>query len=149
MKYADKLKHPKWQRRRLEILERDGFACRKCGSEEDTLVIHHLYYRRGRDPWDYEDDVLVTLCMDCHQDEHAEANAVIDIGQALLMAGLWRSDITRLCDAIRERGGRVQPWFSDALVWMLSDPAAAELQGIIEAAYFDHIRGEKDGATDS
>lgn len=69
--YAEKLKDPRWQRKRLEIMERDGFKCRHCYSAEKTLNVHHKIYRKGKLPWDYEDEVFVTLCEECHQ--HAEA----------------------------------------------------------------------------
>jgi hypothetical protein len=65
MTYSKKLKHPKWQKKRLEILKRDKFKCKKCGDEETTLHVHHLEY--GSDPWDIENTFLVTLCEDCHK----------------------------------------------------------------------------------
>jgi len=65
--YAEKLKDPRWQRKRLEIMERDRFQCRHCRSTEKTLNVHHKIYRKGKMPWDYEDDVFVTLCEDCHK----------------------------------------------------------------------------------
>jgi 5-methylcytosine-specific restriction endonuclease McrA len=64
--YADKLKDPRWQKRRLEILARDDFACRNCGDGESTLHVDHKVYRRGADPWDYPDDDLQALCESCH-----------------------------------------------------------------------------------
>lgn len=71
MTYSDKLKDPRWQRRRLEIMQRDQFKCRRCGSSTKTLNVHHLQYQRGREPWQYEDNLLVTICEDCHESEHA------------------------------------------------------------------------------
>lgn len=68
--YFELLKHPNWQRKRLEILERDGFACTKCGDKENTLHVHHGYYERGLMPWEYPSESLHTLCDNCHQ--HAE-----------------------------------------------------------------------------
>lgn len=65
--YFEKLKDPRWQRRRLEILERDGWACTICADTEKTLHVHHRYYKPKTDPWDYEDDALTTLCADCHE----------------------------------------------------------------------------------
>jgi hypothetical protein len=64
--YADLLRHPRWQRRRLEIMQRDDFACRECGATEKTLNVHHTVYIKGRKPWEYEDSQLRTLCQDCH-----------------------------------------------------------------------------------
>ena len=34
------------------------------------LNIHHKKYIKGRKPWEYEADSLVTLCEDCHHDIH-------------------------------------------------------------------------------
>lgn len=65
MTYAEKLKHPKWQKKRLEILQRDNFKCRYCGDEETTLNIHHLKYN-GKNPWEISNDFLITTCEHCH-----------------------------------------------------------------------------------
>lgn len=66
MTYSEKLKHPKWQAKRLEVLKRDNFTCLGCESSENTLHVHHLYYVSGRDPWEYPMWSLKTLCEDCH-----------------------------------------------------------------------------------
>jgi 5-methylcytosine-specific restriction endonuclease McrA len=65
MKYSDKLKDPRWQRKRLEIFQRDNFRCQHCGNPDKPLNIHHLIYLR-RDPWDYPNHLYQTLCEDCH-----------------------------------------------------------------------------------
>ena len=65
--YAEKLKDPRWQRKRLEIMERDAFACQMCDDAESPLHVHHKWYVWGNDPWDYPNDALVTLCLDCHE----------------------------------------------------------------------------------
>lgn len=64
--YSDLLTDPRWQRRRLEILERDGFKCRVCERGDSSLHVHHGYYQRGVEPWDYPAESLWTLCQDCH-----------------------------------------------------------------------------------
>lgn len=64
--YAEKLRDPRWQKLRLEIMQRDGFKCRHCGDKEQTLNVHHSYYEKGFNPWDYPDQTLFTLCIDCH-----------------------------------------------------------------------------------
>lgn len=68
MTYSEKLKHPLWQRKRLEILQRDEFMCQKCYDSETTLHVHHRRYIKGREPWDYEDDNFITLCAPCHEE---------------------------------------------------------------------------------
>lgn len=68
--YADKLRDPRWQKRRLEIFLRDDWTCQKCGATESELSVHHKEYIKNRDPWDYPDDLLTTRCTDCHEGEH-------------------------------------------------------------------------------
>ena len=63
--YSEKLKHPKWQRKRLEILSRDNFKCRLCSDEDTELHVHHEKYIKG-DPWDIDNKYLSTLCKHCH-----------------------------------------------------------------------------------
>ena len=70
MTYADKLKDPRWQKKRLEILERDEWACRYCGDKETTLHVHHAYYEKGVEPWETDNFLLTTLCAECHEIEH-------------------------------------------------------------------------------
>jgi len=70
MTYQEKLKDPRWQKKRLKILERDRFACQYCGDNESTLHVHHLVYNKGGEPWDIEDNMLLTVCESCHGLEH-------------------------------------------------------------------------------
>ena len=64
MKYSEKLKSPKWQKKRLEILQRDNFKCRYCNDSETELQVHHLKY--NKEPWDANNEDLICLCKDCH-----------------------------------------------------------------------------------
>lgn len=65
--YQEKLKDPRWQKKRLEILKRDEWCCQICNDKKSTLHVHHLFYKDGLDPWEYDDKDLVTLC-DYHHD---------------------------------------------------------------------------------
>lgn len=64
MTYSDKLKNPKWQRKRLEILKRDDFTCKYCGDKETELHVHHKSYRGN--PWESNNKELQTICKHCH-----------------------------------------------------------------------------------
>lgn len=64
--YWEKLKDPRWQRKRLEVLNRAGFACENCYDTESTLHVHHGFYEKGHEPWDYPLETLWCLCEDCH-----------------------------------------------------------------------------------
>lgn len=68
--YSNLLRHPQWQKKRLRIMERDGFKCGECGSETKTLNVHHDYYKAGAFPWEYPDEALKTLCQECHEKLH-------------------------------------------------------------------------------
>ncbi len=68
--YSDKLKDPRWQRKRLEIFDRDNWMCVKCSDVSNTLHVHHKVYYPNTDPWMYQGKHLETLCVVCHQKEH-------------------------------------------------------------------------------
>jgi hypothetical protein len=63
--YGDKLKSPKWQKKRLLILQRDNWTCQCCGDKESTLNVHHKKYVGN--PWECPDEFLITVCEDCHE----------------------------------------------------------------------------------
>jgi hypothetical protein len=63
--YSKLLLDPRWQKRRLQIFDRDGWQCTACGNKDKTLNVHHLEYS-GK-PWEAPDDCLETLCEDCHE----------------------------------------------------------------------------------
>jgi hypothetical protein len=82
MTYGEKLKDPRWQKKRLEILNRDEFTCQQCLDTTRTLMVHHRYYTKGLEPWEYEDSCYKTLCDVCHSLEHdsrpiCEANLLL------------------------------------------------------------------------
>lgn len=66
MTYAEKLRDPRWQKKRLEILQRDDWKCVHCLRGDIELQVHHLVYAK-KDPWDYPNPLLQTLCRDCHE----------------------------------------------------------------------------------
>lgn len=70
--YGEKLLDPRWQQKRLQIFQRDKFQCRRCGTKEKTLHLHHYIYEKGKEPWEAQDISLITLCTDCHKVEHID-----------------------------------------------------------------------------
>ncbi len=76
MTYAEKLKDPRWQRKRLDILNRDDFTCRICNDTKSTLHVHHEKYFKNTEPWDYHDDNFKTLCNTCHEILHSNPTKV-------------------------------------------------------------------------
>lgn len=57
---------PRWQRKRLEILDRDGWRCVACSTTTSTLHVHHIRY--GAQLWDGAPEDFQTLCEECHSD---------------------------------------------------------------------------------
>lgn len=64
--YQKKLRSPKWQKKRLEILQRDEFTCQLCKDKETELHVHHEYYEKGKDPWEHPNECLKSVCKYCH-----------------------------------------------------------------------------------
>ena len=117
--YAEKLKDPRWQKKRLEILNRDSFTCLCCGSTKKTLHIHHRYYLKV-DPWDYPNDALDTLCESCHgyveslKDPKSKYNNA-NLNVKLIDDFSWiekteLDDLRRLSSMIIERINKEQPF---------------------------------------
>lgn len=71
MTFAEQIKHPNWQRKRLEVLDDAGFECENCGEKDVTLNVHHKQYIKGRMYWEYQRHELECLCAVCHKDHHA------------------------------------------------------------------------------
>jgi len=69
-KYSDKLKDPRWQKLRLKVFDRDNWQCCECGDDCSTLHVHHLTYKHGKEPWEYEESNFKTLCENCHDKIH-------------------------------------------------------------------------------
>jgi 5-methylcytosine-specific restriction endonuclease McrA len=65
--YQRLLRDPRWQRRRLQVFERDGWKCRECGAADRELQVHHTVYLPGAAPWEVPPRTLVTLCITCHR----------------------------------------------------------------------------------
>ncbi len=64
MNYKEQISHPRWQKKRLRILQRDNWSCQLCGDTETTLHVHHKSYFKKA--WDANDSDLITYCEACH-----------------------------------------------------------------------------------
>lgn len=100
MSYSDKLKQPLWQKKRLEIFQRDNWTCTKCKSVDKELHVHHLDYIEGIQPWEYPNDMLTTLCASCHAGEGERPKHEKYLLQSLKMKGFLAMDILQLSTII-------------------------------------------------
>lgn len=94
-KYSEKLRDPRWQRTRLNVWDRAGDACECCGNGTRTLEVHHTYYERGMDPWEYPLESLMLLCDRCHDEWHSR-KLKID----RLLSGSSTTDLERVIGLI-------------------------------------------------
>lgn len=69
--YAELLRDPRWQKKRLEVLDKAGWACDICYEDEMELQVHHKRYRWNAKPWEYDSNELRCLCKKCHEEETA------------------------------------------------------------------------------
>jgi hypothetical protein len=95
------LKDPRWQRKRLEVMQRDAWTCTKCGDQNSPLQVHHKYYNFDLDPWDYPMYAMTTYCELCHAKHHFfqwfYKNAIAE----LLKQGFMRDDIDDIMAAVK------------------------------------------------
>jgi len=100
-KYTELFKDPRWQKKRLEILERDEWKCLLCVDKKQTLHVHHKWYIRGLKPWEYANSCLMTMCDECHSFEHSIKEVSIQtLVKSCLSKGYMYSDFADLANDI-------------------------------------------------
>ena len=77
--YSEKLRDPRWQKKRLRIFKRDKWVCSFCSDATTTLNVHHERYI-GSNPWDTPACFLKTVCKECH--------SIIDVYQFIQQKGV-------------------------------------------------------------
>lgn len=100
--YLMLLRDPRWQKRRLEIFQRDNWTCTKCSETMRTLHIHHLYYKWDCNPWEYPDDALVTVCELCHE-KYEFLKWLVKHGLPMLKPDFIESDIASINDLVERK----------------------------------------------
>lgn len=137
MRYAEKLKDPRWQKKRLEILERDGWACQGCYGTEGTLHVHHRRYLPNRDPWDYPNNLLVTLCEECHEAEKIGWQENLDLLE-ILKEHFLASHVQQITGALINnfKTRHVPEVHASAIAWFLS---STKEQAALLERYMNHL----------
>jgi hypothetical protein len=109
--YLKKLRDPRWQKKRLKIFERDEFTCDCCESKDNPLCVHHLSY--NGEPWETDDDRLITLCESCHENVERMIRRVRSIHPISWIA------FDLLCDLLERPG-------SECVIFMLMQYKSSE-----------------------
>lgn len=70
--------------------------------QEDRCVlqVHHCKYESGRQPWEYPDEVLRTLCDECHEIRHSIEKECVD-ALLLLLAKSTRHELYAIVEKLR------------------------------------------------
>ena len=95
--YSEKLTNPKWQKKRLEVLSRDNFKCQLCGDEDNMLHVHHKEYKKGCEPWEYDNSNFISLCKDCHREAE---NAKISECKLILVSRFFDKEFEQHCTKV-------------------------------------------------
>jgi len=100
IEYRAKFKDPRWQKKRLKIMELDNFECQRCDESDRTLNVHHRYYEYGKSPWDYPDLALVTLCEECHEAETSDIKEASDLIIKAIRSRFFSHDMVRMAESL-------------------------------------------------
>lgn len=134
--YSEKLRDPRWQKRRLDIFQRDEFSCQICQDTTSTLHVHHRRYIAGREPWENEDRDLVTLCESCHSTEQeAWPESIALLKDALVARGCFATDVHALACALYAAQGNTH-YFLDLIDFLSFNQEAYDL---LSKCYHDFI----------
>ena len=103
---------PRWQRKRLEIMQRDGFKCVACGDSNSTLNVHHGVYDSESfppAPWKTPDRYLQTLCEPCHcaLGKHKKGGLMYERDGDCLLLLVIHCPVCG-CGSFRDKGGFVK-----------------------------------------
>lgn len=157
MAYSDLLTDPRWQRKRLEILERDGWRCRDCEDDKSTLHVHHLWYPKGKAPWDVPSVILVTLCVKCHEEWGGAGRSGLEsLGEEMAHVSSFATDpCGELACSISEAreegllavgadlGEKDEHVFHSALVWAIRQKAVRDRFTLEYLEYLDLFVGRR------
>ena len=77
-------------------MHRDDWTCRFCGDKNNTLHVHHLTYLPNKEPWDYPEDFLITVCEACHKEEERLKSEDMFLLKRYLLIGLDRRSLYSL-----------------------------------------------------
>lgn len=148
-KWLEQYRDPRWQKKRLEIMERDEFACQMCSDSKSVLNVHHRYYTPTHKVWDYPNEALVTLCESCHSGEKVSMEEYTSLMVNTLKQKFFADDIRELASGFYK-----MPVFhqSDVMATIISFCLSDEdFISIMHNYYFNKLRerrtrdeGEKD-----
>ncbi len=73
--YSDKLETQNWHSFARKIRQENGNFYNACRRGDLVLQVHHTFYDKKRQPWEYESHEMVVLCEKCHHELHDQLQA--------------------------------------------------------------------------
>jgi len=135
MTYAEKLRDPRWQRKRLEALDNAGWRCSGCRDKTSTLYVHHNFYVRGREPWEYSVEELTVACDPCHSRFdalRAELTEWLALVEPFAMEELLGFVKALACRSVNEYQAVAFHSLEEAKAFVLGSRAAVALRDVAE-----------------
>jgi hypothetical protein len=121
--YSEKLQDPRWIKKKDEICTRDNFSCRICYTTQKPMHVHHLTYFFDKEPWDYDNDLLKTLCKKHHENEHGCKEVFNNLLLEAMKKGFYYEDFLNIATVILKMfdNKQVYEYFYAKLDKMVSD----------------------------
>lgn len=138
--YRSQYLDPRWQKKRLEVMQERHFTCEICYAKDQTLNVHHKQYISNKDVWDYENCQLSVICQDCHKQLHEQPDFINEVisripqepgfrsDAAFILAGYFGMDVNNLIKSS-----------NDKLAYRIGEQSR-ELQHISHAFYVERKR---------
>jgi hypothetical protein len=140
--YLKKLRDPRWQKMRLEVMNRDEWTCQQCLDKESTLHVHHRYYIQGAEPWEYPLEALVTLCEVCHESEGPQMQEAKELLVRAVATHFLGGDVLAVAEGFHRLKLRHLPGVvASAIRWALEDEV---MQDQIIEGYFAVLKQRRE-----
>lgn len=108
------------------------------------LVVHHRRYIAGKEPWDYPDGSLVTLCEECHEIERELWQECEGALIETLKEKFFSTDLCSLASGFHAIESKYPSGtFSEIMEWALSNEDLIEK---VSALYFEDMKMRKEKA---
>jgi len=78
------------------MFDKHSWTCQYCRNTKIRLELHHLDYISGVEPWDYPDDMLLTLCYVCHDKERGRVELEKSLANTFKMKGFLFGELKGL-----------------------------------------------------
>jgi Leu/Phe-tRNA-protein transferase len=109
----------------------------------DPLHVHHKYYESGKEPWDYDERALLTLCESCHHVETINSKtAMSNLSESLKRSGFMMLDVNRLSDSIERIDYEIIPQIHMTAICCALD--SKRVMDELVKMMFDELHREED-----